>query len=763
MAVVDLSDETRLDAARGEVVVCVPLYGAHDHFARCLRSLLAHTPADIPLLIADDCTPDPASRALVDELERSGALRHTISWLRRAVNVGFVDNVNGAFAAAAPADIVIVNSDVVVAAGWLEGMRDAATSDSNIATATALTNHGTIVSVPYRNRPEPALPQNVTLDAAAERIRAGSQRLRPRIPVAIGHCVYVRRSALDLVGGFDVAFAPGYGEEVDFSQRCLAMGLQHVVADDVLVSHHGNASFETLNGRAQLQLAHERIINTRYPYYADAIKDTERDATSPLARAIGHAARVLRGLRVTIDARVLGPVLTGTQVHSLELIAALARTGDVRVRVLLPDTPGEYVEPALSGLPHVEQAFAADIAGLSRDDVIHRPWQVTEVKDVEMLARLGERIVLTQQDLIAYRNPSYFPSAKAWLSYRRLAAEAMALSAVTLFFSEHARADALRDDLVAPQRTSVIHLGTDHRVALPSANPRPPGGRDLSDRPFLLCLGTDFRHKNRLFAMRLLEALRERHGWDGRLVLAGPRVTYGSSSAEEAAFRAARPALDEQIADLPAVNEPEKAWLMANCAAVVYPTTYEGFGLVPFEAAEAGRPCLFASTTSLAEVLDDDAALLVPWDAAASADRVIGVLNDPAQAQQQVTRVRTSASRFRWDQTGTALVRAYHDALARPAPVAARVLSESLVVDARYWGLVSDIGGAGLSLVEPRRALLPVDAQRGLAALVRRPVTRWAIVGPLRFLGRIGHLARDQRDGLLHDDDDTRPSGSNGR
>jgi GT2 family glycosyltransferase/glycosyltransferase involved in cell wall biosynthesis len=751
MGVVDLTAGMRMDTARGDVVVCVPLYGAHDHFARCLSSLLAHTPADVALLVADDATPDPASRALVEELQAAGALHHTITWLRRDENAGFVGNVNGAFDAAAPADVVIVNSDVVVAAGWLDGLRDATYSDTNIATATALTNHGTIVSVPHRNIPVASLPQAVTLDTAAERIRASSQRLRPRIPVAIGHCLYVRRTAWELVGGFDGAFAPGYGEEVDFSQRCLAMGMQHVVADDVLVAHHGNASFDALEQRSALQLAHEQIINTRYPYYAQVIANAQRDPVSPLARAVGHAARVLRGLRVTIDARILGSMLTGTQVHVLELIAALARTGEVRVRVLLPDVPGDYVDTALAGLTRVERIIEADIPDIELDDLVHRPWQVTDVKDVKLLARLGERIVLTQQDLIAYRNPSYFASAREWLSYRQLAAEAMALSASTLFFSEHARADALREDLVPAERTGVIHLGTDHRVALPSPNPRAPAGVEVSGRPYLLCLGTDFRHKNRLFALRLLDVLRERHGWDGRLVLAGPRVTYGSSSAEEAAFRAARPRLDAAVVDLPAVGEPEKAWLIGNCAAVVYPTTYEGFGLVPFEAAEAGRPCLFAALTSLAEVLDDDAALLVPWDVEASAERAIGVLTDPALAEAQVARVRASAGRFDWDTTGRELVSAYHDALGRPAPLAARVLADGVVADARYWGLRAEIGGAGMSLVEPRRGLLPTDAQRGLAALARRRATRWAIVGPLRFFGRFGQSSRAQRNGSDRD------------
>ena len=47
----------------------------------------------------------------------------------------------------------------------------------------------------------------------------------------------------ELIGDFDSEFTPGYGEEVDFSQRCRANGLCHVVADDVFVLHHGGGSF----------------------------------------------------------------------------------------------------------------------------------------------------------------------------------------------------------------------------------------------------------------------------------------------------------------------------------------------------------------------------------------------------------------------------------------------------------------------------------------------------------------------------------------
>ncbi|WP_372791304.1 glycosyltransferase [Paraconexibacter sp.] len=742
----ELATGEHLDVRRGDVVACIPLYGGHEHFVRCLRSILAHTPTSVQILVADDQTPEPASHEFVRALDAEGVLRHEVTWMRGAENLGFVGNVNAAFAASAPADVIIVNSDVVVADGWFEGLRDAAHSDTTVATATPLTNHGTIVSVPVRNTPLPRLPDGVQLDDAAARVRRASLRLRPRLPVAIGHCLYVRREALDLVGAFDLVFAPGYGEEVDFSQRCLARGLQHVLADDVLVAHHGGGSFDALERRSEIQLAHEKIVRARYPYYADIVADAAGDTEGPLARALSVAAREMRGLRVTIDARALGPIATGTQVHILELIAALERTGEVRVRALLPDDVGDYALHALHELPGVQRISLAEAERAERDDIVHRPWQVQRLEDVELLAGLGERIIVTQQDLIGYRNPSYYPDATAWLAYRQLMREVAALSAMTLFFSGHARDDAVSEDLVDPERARVVHIGVDHQVVVAREEPRAPE-RMLGDRPFLLCLGADFRHKNRVFALELLHALRTRHGWAGRLVFAGPPVQFGSSSADEAAILAARPELADAVVDLGTVPEAEKEWLLRSCTAVLYPTTYEGFGLVPFEAAAAGVPCLFAAQTSLAELLPAEAALLVPWDADASADAVIGVLSDPARREAQVSVVREAGSPLRWDRTGPGLLQAYRDAALLPNPPAARVVAESLVADARYWGLRHGIGGTGLALVGPQGALLPEDAQRTLAALAKRPATRWLVVGPLTVVSRLRGLARAARKG----------------
>lgn len=750
MSLHELSPDDRVPAAAAGVVVCIPLYGAHRHFTRCLRSVLDHTGHDVPILVADDAGPDPASRAWVQELDGTDALQHELYWCRQPENLGFVRNMNRAFAATAPHDVVLLNSDCAVAAGWLDGLRDAAHVDTLVATATALTNHGSILSLPYRNHAAPNLPQDLTLDDAAGRVRERSQRLRPRIPTAVGHCVYIRRAALDLVGGFDDGFSPAYGEEVDFSQRCVLRGLQHVAADDVLVYHAGEASLGVGGERNPVKDRHEDMLRERYPYYAAAVKHAEHDMSGPLARALRIARQAMIGPTVTIDGSCLTRFLTGTQIHTLELIHALWRTQELRLRVLLPPDPGDYATAALKSMSDVALLSVEDVVdGIDRTDVVHRPFQVSSAKDLVLMRRLGERTVITHHDLIAYRNPGYHSGKTTWERHRLITRQSLAVADLVIFVSDHAARDALADDLLPADRVRVVPNGVDHRLtSLRPESTMPTQAGNLAERPYLLYLGTDFHHKNRVFALELLAALQERHGWEGRLVLAGPPVTEGSSAGEEAEWLALHPQVAAAVVQLPAVSEAEKYWLYEHAGAVVYPSTYEGFGLVPFEAAAFGAPCLFAPVASLPEVLPPELALLVAWDAAASADRAIELLRDAGRRDAFVADVRRGAESLTWDRTTPMLLAAYREAAELPSRPATRAAAEALRIDderreweGRYWHLRNRVGGTGMSIVGPGSAL-PEEAQRALAALANRPSSRRALVAALRAIHRLGTAGR---------------------
>jgi GT2 family glycosyltransferase/glycosyltransferase involved in cell wall biosynthesis len=737
----------RLHAERGQAVVCIPVYGAPDLFAECLTSVLANTPPNVPILIADDASPDPAIERFVGSLRER--LAHEVFYLRQPTNLGFPGNVNAACAAAAPADIVVLNSDCIVSGGWLEGLRRAAYSDGLVASASALTNHGTILSVPRRNEPLPGLPQHQDLEHVASAVRKASLRLYPQLPTAVGHCMYLRRHALDLVGDFDLAFSPGYGEEVDFSQRCLLHGLMHVAADDVFVLHHAGGSFLADGEGNPAQADHERIISARYPYYERTQAAASKSAFGRLPRALTTASRALRGLTATIDARCLGPVITGTQIHTIQVIRALSETDAVGMRVIVPPDLSASTGEQLEGMRHVQLLPHTEVhPAMDKTDIAHRPYQVSNSNDLLILRCAGERQVITQQDLIAYRNPGYFPGYPQWEQYRRLTRQAMAMADASVFFSHHAAQDALREDLIDLVRVRVVYIGVDHGNGSAVAPSKAPAGvEQLLDHPMLLCLGTDFRHKNRLFALRLAESLRQEHDWDGMLVLAGPRVSHGSSAGEEAAYLATRPELAERVITLPAVGEGEKRWLLERCSAVLYPTTYEGFGLMPFEAAASERPCVFAAQTALAETLPVELATLVPWDPRASAERVFHLLRTPGAAAAQIREIRQAGTRFTWQSTGESLIEVYGLAAISPSRDSARLSTDLVKIELEREEAERKYNELWECLTPDARVLAAPDgplsdsAQHALAAVARRPALRRLVLAPLQLVHRLGSRA----------------------
>ena len=261
---------------------------------------------------------------------------------------------------------------------------------------------------------------------------------------------------------------------------------------------------------------------------------------------------------------------------------------------------------------------------VERTDIAHRPYQVSSDEDLDLLEELGERIVISQLDLIAYANPGLLPGLRAL--GRISAGDAARHSRRRTGCSSSPRRRRPRRS-GGPRRRGACGgrlSGHGSPVARTAADADAAAGLAELEGPFLLALGTDYRHKNRPFALRLLDELRRRHAWDGALVFAGPhvpsRIVGGRGGCVPRLPAGRSPSSRPSSA---AVNEAEKRWLLEQAAAVVYPTVYEGFGLVPFEAAAAGAPCLFAPHTSLSEILPEELARLVPWDPAASAERAL--------------------------------------------------------------------------------------------------------------------------------------------
>ena len=78
---------------------------------------------------------------------RMGA-KGAFSLFENAVNLGFVGTVNLGMQKHEGRDVVLLNSDTLVADGWLDRLITAAYSEKNIATVTPFSNNASIVSFP---------------------------------------------------------------------------------------------------------------------------------------------------------------------------------------------------------------------------------------------------------------------------------------------------------------------------------------------------------------------------------------------------------------------------------------------------------------------------------------------------------------------------------------------------------------------------------------------------------------------------------------
>ena len=361
-------------------------------------------------------------------------------------------------------DVVLLAGHAVVFEGWLERMAAAGRSDTTVATAGALGNNAGILSV---GAPGDPLPPDANPQKLAAQLAAQSQGAYPRIPMADGHCVWISRSALELVGPLDPDLRSVRAAVIDFSQRCLLRGLVNVAAEVFVASVHPDAA---ATGGA-LDVGEDRqALLRRYPYLRHAV---EVDVAPGLSETLSAARRALHGLSVTIDARILRGTSSGAHAQTLELIETLARTGGPRVRVLLDPAIGPEALAVLDRLPEVERLFAPDLPeDLARSDIVHRPYQVTSAADLELLPRLGDRIVITHLDLIAFHNPGYFASFGEWQQYRRVTRQALAMADQAIFLSDHARVDALREGLVEADLARVIPMAV-RREKGPVAARRP--------------------------------------------------------------------------------------------------------------------------------------------------------------------------------------------------------------------------------------------------------------------------------------------------
>jgi glycosyltransferase involved in cell wall biosynthesis len=339
------------------------------------------------------------------------------------------------------------------------------------------------------------------------------------------------------------------------------------------------------------------------------------------------------------------PQAGGAEIHLFEIFSRLAARGH-RVRLVCSGWPGSPAKAVVQGIEVRRHGTRNSFAALGRGAVrqalaAERPDVVVEdVNKVPLflpgMTSLPFCAIIPHLFGDAVFSEAPWPMATAvWLAERPLARAYRRAGF-------HAISESTRDDLiergVPAARIRVIHPGVD------SSHYRPDPNVSRTSPPSFLYIGRLKRYKGVDVALRALALARARR----------PDLTLDVAGSGD--FRAALERLAGELGLGGAVTfhgfvtEEQKLRLLRSAWANVFPSPKEGWGITIIEAAACGTPSLASDSPGLRDsVRNGVTGSLVPHgDAAALADRMVALADDPPLVERMGVAARAFAASLSW-------------------------------------------------------------------------------------------------------------------
>jgi glycosyltransferase involved in cell wall biosynthesis len=562
--------------------------------------------------------------------------------------------------------VLLVGEPILAPRGLLDWAQPAMDADPRVATVSFLSNAAGLASFPHRGAPLAGAISGHDAETLTQCLRSRLPVVDPvPIPVASGAIALVSAWVLGAV--HDLMDSPGETVEAFLAELSLQgrrRGFIDLLDTMTFVQHAGDLARP--DERGSLAGDERDWVFRRHPFARALIENEAQTTDSPFANAHSVSRAKVLGLRVLLDGSCLGPTEMGTQVGLVALTAALAARDDVSdVRLAVPGQVPSYAAHLLS-LPKVSMKVAspgADLVDFGSFDVAYRSFQPDAAFSVRNFRSVAKRVVVGILDLIAYQIGAYHTSGEDWLHYRETIREVVRLVDGITTISDDVRSTVGTEQLpIDASRVFAIPYGTQHLTGLEALRMPTAFPESVVASRFLLCLGTNYTHKNRDLAIRTHRELLSR-GHRLGLVLVGASVPAGSSRVAEAEAMAPDPS---NVVFLPDVSSEERNWLLSHASAVLYPTSAEGFGLVPYEAAWFGTPTVFVPFGPLREIGGSLPVEASDWRPESLADAAERLLADPDVARRHVESLVESSERFTWAAHAAALVDAFRAILLIP-------------------------------------------------------------------------------------------------
>ena len=365
-------------------------------------------------------------------------------------------------------------------------------------------------------------------------------------------------------------------------------------------------------------------------------------------------------IEVLVNARHLAGPRTGIEVYMDQLMAALGRTGRVRLTALT-------WEPLNLGLPGVTEILPARRPNLRPGSLPATLWKVwfDQWRCLSGLPRTHgivyhgmdgflpyslrrrDRAVVTVHDLGWRVHPELY-NRRLRLMYGGLFPWVVRRADRFIAVSRYTADDLVRRAGVPASKIEVIYHGLDPAFSIADNG----AGRAPPVSPYVLAVGGVSPRKNtrRLIAAFSRWRARGGHRSQYRLLITGTSL--------DTDFDQNGSVLPEGVSLLGYVDKAELPGLYSGAAAFLYPGIYEGFGLPIIEAMASGAPVVTSRTGAAPEIAGGAAILVDPFDVG-SIETGLEQAIQPEEARRLIELGRDRARSFEWSAAANATIEVY--------------------------------------------------------------------------------------------------------
>lgn len=175
--------------------------------------------------------------------------------------------------------------------------------------------------------------------------------------------------------------------------------------------------------------------------------------------------------------------------------------------------------------------------------------------------------------------------------------------------------------------------------------------------PFILMVGRAESYKNQRGAIEAHQELLHRHP-DLHLVIVGKRDDASYATEHWVQAQGYR-----QVDFFGFASDDQLAWLYERCAAYVFPTFMEGFGLPGLEAMRHGAPVASSNATCLPEVYGDAALYFDPSDCHGMASQLDKIMTDKKVRAKLIAAGTKQVKKYSWQRMAEQTLAVYDEAL----------------------------------------------------------------------------------------------------